>query len=304
MSHPRVALLFFLHYDHQLVKESRWRTWVESNADFVDIYFHATDPSRITSPWVRAHLLPPQHLVPTSYLHMVEAYMSSLAFAWHRVPDTRWFCLLTQSCVPLVSPAVFRHRFETHGNTSFLRWSEPWWPIQFHRRAHLRSLPAHCRLGHDPWFVLTRDDVACCLAFRRQQPTLYRHICRGGLANESLFAIALHLGRRLAGVRNERTTAVDWSRRTSATSPHVFRHDKDHLPRDVAFVQHCLQEHPNVLFLRKVAPDYPDTLLDQFTRLADALPTPAPVPNRSRYIPPRSSELPSNSLVPSPTELG
>jgi hypothetical protein len=230
--------------------------------------------------------------VRTSYYHMVEAYMSSLAFAWHRVPATRWFCLLTQSCVPLVSPAVFRQRFEVDGEVSFLRWSEPWWPVNFHRRANLPSLPAACRLGHDPWFVLTRDDVACCLAFRRQQPALYRHICRGGLANESLFAIALHLGGRLAGVRNQRTTAVDWSRRTSATSPYTFRNDKDHLPRDVAFVRLQQQEHPCLLFLRKVAPDYPDTLLDEFIRLSDKR---DPAPTHSRYTLPRSSEPPSSS---------
>lgn len=244
------ALVFFISGQHVLWQEALWRQWTEEVG--CHIFVHYTDASRITSTWLRQHMIPQSATRPTSYYDMVPAMMSALSYA-HQSSNAQWFCLLTEACIPVASPTRFKEMATDPqiGGKTLMHWQPAWWNTAFHRRANLRLLPAGLRLGHDPWFILGREDVYVCLdGFYRRSPRLCALICRGGLANESIFAVLLRLGGRLDGVLNERTTATDWSRMSSATSPHVFGRGDE---ADCAeFLRRFRTTNAHTMFLRKV----------------------------------------------------
>jgi hypothetical protein len=136
-----------------------------------------------------------------------------------------------------------------------------WWNINFHKRANLALLPADYRLANDPWFVLKREDVQRCLTFITTQPKMMQTVCKGGLANESLFAIILYHFKQLRNVACSVTHVADWSRMASPTSPHVFKLGND---KDILFIEQTLKEHDMVMFIRKIAPEFPDEILDKY----------------------------------------
>jgi hypothetical protein len=81
------------------------------------------------------------------------------------------------------------------------------------------------------------------------------------VANESLFAVVFKkFGTLGKGGRiiNAVSTLTDWSRMTSATSPYVFL--KDSL-ENRTFIEKGLRENQYAVFLRKVAPTFPEDVL-------------------------------------------
>jgi hypothetical protein len=155
--------------------------------------------------------------------------------------------------------------FQKYSDFSLLKWSPAWWNVSFHTRANLKYLPKHLHLGHDPWFVLTREHVESCFLFVKTQTLMFQKICRGGLANESLFAIILCFFKPLHfslkqqfnkdnKIINSSSTLTDWGRRSSATSPHLFVQGNE--TQDTWVVQQLKRENPWGLFLRKVDKNY------------------------------------------------
>jgi hypothetical protein len=254
----KVALCFLLNYSHELSKESIWKEWIHANKDILNVYFFYERLEKIVSPWIRAHAVPPRYILPTSYFHVVPAYLSLMKVATEADVQNEWFCFLTDSCCPILAPERFRALFEAHHANSILRWGKSAWNIQFHTRANLRFLPARLHLCNDPWFILCKSHVEDCLAFCRQERKLFECICSGGLANESIFAIILRFYGKIGDVINASTHVADWSRMTSATSPHVFIHGD---AQDRRFLQDLPRRHPFAVFVRKVAPAFPDQLL-------------------------------------------
>jgi hypothetical protein len=125
----------------------------------------------------------------------------------------------------------------------------------------LALLPADYRLANDPWFVLKREDVERCLSFITTQQKMMQTVCKGGLANESLFAIILYHFKQLRNVVCSVTHIADWSRMASPTSPHIFKLGND---KDILFIEQTLKEHNMVMFIRKIAPEFPDEILDKY----------------------------------------
>ena len=72
--------------------------------------------------------------------------------------------------------------------------------------------------------ILKREDVQVCFKFTHSKMNIFKTICDGGLANESLFAIILSITSRLtdSNVKKYITHLTDWSRMTSPTSPYFF----------------------------------------------------------------------------------
>jgi hypothetical protein len=134
--------------------------------------------------------------------------------------------------------------------------------VDYHKRANLALLPEEFRLANDPWFVMKRENVLQCLHFANVQQKTMQTICSGGLANESLFAIIMYANRQL---KDDVICAVshttDWSRRTSGTSPHLFKEGNE---TDIQFINKSLENDKYVMFIRKVAPEFPDTLLREY----------------------------------------
>jgi len=259
----KVALCFIISYEHILNKEDIWREWIKPNKDIINVYFYYKDIKKIKSEWIMKHTIPPKFIYETSYYHVIPAYLSLMNFALSHDSNNNWFCFLTDSCCPIISPTRFRHLFYTHYNKSILSWKKAWWNIQFHKRANLALLPEELHLANDPWFVMKRENVMQCIHFVNNRENMTRTICQGGLANESLFAIIMHMCKQLnnKNIISDVSHTTDWSRTTSPTSPHLFKLANE---QDIKFITKSLSKDKHVMFIRKIDPSFPDEVLKYF----------------------------------------
>lgn len=254
----KVALCFIISYEHILNKEQLWIDWIKPNQDIINIYFHYKNINHIKSPWIKAYAIPPKLTQQTSYYNVVPAYMSILSYAYEHDKENIWFCLLTDSCVPIISPEKFRQMFYDHYQASIIKTKPAYWNINIHRRANLRLLSKEYWLANDPWFTLCRDHVNKCLLFLTLKNNIYQQINSGGLANESMFAIILQTFNELtnqARMINESATVADWTRMASPTSPYMFQEASK---ENINIICNLLKENKYCMFLRKVHKSFPD----------------------------------------------
>jgi hypothetical protein len=286
----KIALCFVISYEHILNKEEIWKQWIEPNKDIINVYFYYKDREKIKSPWILKHALPPQYIHETSYYHVIPAYLSLMQFALTHDVTNQWLCFLTDSCCPIISPQRFRALFYKYWNNTIMSWKPAWWNVTLHKRANLALLPQELRLANDPWFVIKRENAMQILHFTRTKQDAVKTICDGGLANESLFAIILNGYKQLIPsetispfknlfmwsfpmreykINKQKMTPVisgvthlaDWSRMASATSPHIF---KDANETDIEFLEENLKKNKCAMFVRKVAPEFPNEVLEYY----------------------------------------
>ena len=262
----KVALCFIISYKHILNKEQLWINWIKENQDIINVYFHYKDINLIKSPWIKMYTIPPKYIHKTSYYDVVPAYMSLLSYAFHHDLENKWFCMLTDSCVPIISPAKFRQLFFEHYQTSLFKWKPAYWNITIHRRANLRLFKKEYWLANDPWFTLSRDHVHKCILFLTIKNDIYQKVNAGGLANESIFAIILQTFDQLGNkdkLLNEQSTITDWTRMSSPTSPYLF---KEATEENINIITKLLKDNPKTMFLRKVDSAFPDqAILDLYS---------------------------------------
>jgi len=262
----KVALCFIISYSHIVNKEKIWLDWIEPNKDIINVYFHYKNYSDIKSEWIRKHAIHPKCIVETNYMHVVPAYLALMSFAMNHDLKNQWFCFLTDSCVPIISPLKFRELFFENYSKTIMNWRKAWWNVQFCNRANLKMLKEESRLANDPWFVMKREDAYSCITYSRVNTNIYTLICSGDVANESIFAIMLYAVNKLKEVKQCVTHSADWSRMTSATSPHVFKEgDK----KDLLFINDFLEKNRYTMFLRKVDPKFPDQILTEYINKDD-----------------------------------
>jgi hypothetical protein len=254
----KVALCFIISYQHILNKEQLWIDWIKPNQDIINIYFHYKDINLIKSPWIKLYTIPPKLIQNTTYYNVVPAYMSILSYAYEHDKENLWFCLLTDSCVPIITPEKFRQMFFDHYQASIIKCKPAYWDITIHRRANLRLFSKEYWLANDPWFTLCRDHVQKCLLFLAYKTPVYKQINMGGLANESIFAIILQTFDELQNplrLINESATIADWTRMSSPTSPYLF---KESTEENINIIKKLLKENKYTMFLRKVDKSFPD----------------------------------------------
>jgi hypothetical protein len=261
----KIALCFIINYDHILNKEHIWREWIEPNKDIFNVYFYYKDLKQINSKWIMEHTIPPNYIYETSYFHVMPAYISLLKFAYNHDVANTWFCMLTDSCCPIISPKRLRYLFYKYHNYSLFSWRKAWWNPYYHKRASLANLPSELWLGHDPWFILTRENVKQSIDFVSNQKTITQTICSGGLANETFFAVVFKLlneyDKNPSRIICESTHITDWNRPSSKTSPHLF---KDANEEDIRFINTELKNNPYYIFIRKVSREFPDDILRHY----------------------------------------
>jgi hypothetical protein len=184
-------------------------------------------------------------------------------YALRNDPFNQWCCLLTDSCCPIISPQRFRQLFYENYNKSIMGWRRAWWNISFHKRANLALLPSEYHLGNEPWFTLKREHALQIIQYMNNNKELVKTICSGGLANESLFAIILKSCKQLdnGSIINSNTHLTDWNRMSSFTSPHVF---KEGNALDLKFIGDNLERNSHALFIRKIAYEFPDAILQKY----------------------------------------
>ena len=257
----KVALCFIISYEHILNKEHIWKKWIEENNEMINVYFYYKDFRKIKSTWIRERTIPPNYIYPTSYLQVIPAYLSLLSFAFQHDAKNEWFCFLTDSCCPIVSPQKFKNLFQEYHSKSILSWAWSSWNIAYHKRGNLAKLPRSLHLANDPWFILSREDVKMVLYYDTEKRDIVNLVCAGGLANESLFAIILKACGKLNNVINCATHLTDWRRRSSSSSPHVFTEGNK---EDIEFIERNLRENKFGVFIRKIGPTFPDKLLHKY----------------------------------------
>jgi hypothetical protein len=260
----KIALCFIINYEHVLNKEEIWKEWIEPNKDIINVYFYYKDFNKIQSQWIRERTIPPKFIHDTSYYYVIPAYLSLMRFGLMHDAYNSWFCMLTDSCCPIISPKRFRYLFYQNYNKSIMSWKEAWWNVEFHKRANLLKLPKELRLANDPWFTLKRENVYQVLDFVNKQQDITKTICNGGLANESLFAIILYCYKQLelnGPVIQSATHIVDWNRMESATSPHLFKIADE---KDIKFIDSSLEKNKYAMFIRKVSTEFPDQILRHY----------------------------------------
>ena len=259
----KVALCFLISGKQIVNKEQLWIKWLSENKDLFNIYFHYKDYATISSPWIKKYTLPSNYIVKTSYYHVVSAYLSLLSYALVHDKDNQWFIFLTESCIPIISPLKFRELFLSFYDCSILNWKRPWWNINFCKRANLHLLSKDLHFGHDPYFILKREDVSALIREIYVNPSIYKIVCQGIIANESIFAILFYMLKKLDTkyLIKSATHATDWSRPTSPTSPHLFNDGSNKL-EDLQFICQFLGKNKYTMFLRKVETDFSDYLLE------------------------------------------
>ena len=259
----KIALCFIISYEHILNKEHIWREWIEPNKDIINVYFYYKDITKIKSNWILEHTIPSKYIYETSYYHVIPAYQSILSFAMNIDKKNQWFCLLTDSCCPIISPKRFKYLFYENYNKSIMSWKKAWWNVTLCKRANLDLLPEEFRLGNDPWFVLKREHINCINNYLITKKEIVKAICAGGLANESLFAIIFYACKQLNNTQliSSATHATDWSRMASSTSPHIF---KEANQTDITFIEKFIKENKYTMFIRKVSPEFPDEVLQKY----------------------------------------
>jgi hypothetical protein len=259
----KVALCFIISYKHVLNKEQLWIDWIKPNQDIINIYFHYKNINNIKSPWIKLHTIPPNIIQNTTYYNIVPAYLALLSYAFQHDENNLWFSLLTDSCVPIISPAKFRQLFFQHYQASIIKCKPAYWNISIHRRANLRLLSKEYWLANDPWFTLSRHHVHCCILFLNLKQDIFNKVNSGGLANESIFAIILQSFNELNNPNmliNETATLSDWTRMTSPTSPYVF---EEATSENINMITNLLKENKYAMFLRKVHKDFPDNCIQE-----------------------------------------
>lgn len=258
----KIALCFIISYDHILNKESIWKKWIEPNKDIINIYFFYKDKKKIKSKWILQHCIPEKFIYETTYYNVVPAYLSLFRYALLQDKQNLWICMLTDSCVPIISPKKFRYMFFKYYKYSLFSWKKSWWNIQFHMRANLKLLDSKFHLANDPYFILNRENALFCLSFLKYNSQMSSTIISGGLANESFFAIALKFYEKINSsyIINKPSHMVDWSRMMSATSPYLFQEESK---ANNEFIKKNL-EKDNFIFLRKVDKDLPDSYLEYY----------------------------------------
>lgn len=257
----KIALCFIISNEHILNKEHIWREWIEYNKDIINIYFYYQDIKKIKSDWILHHIIPAKYIFQTSYYHIIPAYTSLMSYALNHDSNNQWFCFLTDSCCPIISPINFRNLFYNYYNKSIISWKPSWWNIQFHKRANLALIPEKYHLGNDPWFLLKRENINHYLTFIQTNNKMAQIICNGGLANESLFAIVLQAFGELDKVISAASHITDWMRMSSTTSPHLFKEGNE---IDIKFIEDNLQKNKYAMFIRKIASEFPDKILKYY----------------------------------------
>lgn len=258
----KIALCFIISYEHTLNKEQLWIDWIEPNKDIINVYFHYKDFRKIKSNWIKSHTIPSNLIQSTSYYNVVPAYMALMSYAYEHDTNNVWFCMLTESCAPIISPENFRKMFFNHFQASIITCKPAYWDIKLHQRANLRLLSKEYWLANDPWFTLTRDHVKKCILFLTLKTKIYYQINLGGLANESMFAIILQTFNEISETSgkliNSCSTISDWQRMSSPTSPYLF---KDPTDENINVIKKLIQENKYAMFLRKVDKEFPTETL-------------------------------------------
>jgi hypothetical protein len=108
---PTIGLLFIII--DSLPHEEIWRTWLESESAIaggadIHILVHAKFPDKVTSPWVREHLVSTFQYEPKwGSIDIARVMIGLITELLAKVSDVHKLCFLSETCIPVVPFAHF-----------------------------------------------------------------------------------------------------------------------------------------------------------------------------------------------------
>ena len=253
-----------------LSKEHIWREWFECLARLqfkCAIVVHCSNKDSIHSEWLKQHLIPDERRRKTAWGWVLNAMLSMYAHAIHACPAA-WYTLHSETCVPMVSPEKFMDVFKTYKHNTFVAHCPAWWNPLKVRRANLHLLPPHMHWAHSQWCIFCHEDMHQMIHLPKTDEHLnavLQTVTQGHASEESYAAIMLLAINNLQNVINRSTTLVDWKRTPNGNNPHTFVEWTD---ADASIVRSIRDQSPNeIMFMRKIAPTFPDHVLRSFLGL-------------------------------------
>ena len=249
-----------------LTKEHIWREWFAGleRLQFkyaIVVHCSLSHKEKIKSAWLKQWFMPDGCMRPTAWGWLVGAMMSMYDHAVQTQP-AEWYTLHSDTCVPMVSPEKFVEIFNKHKQHSFVSYEKIWWNPKIVNRANLRMLPPQMHLVHSQWCIFCHEDLSQMVNLSKTNEQIKNTLAivsSGHTADESYAAILLFNINRLKNVIKKQTTLVDWKRTPNGNNPYRFDGWSIY---DVESVREIRKTKANeYMFMRKVAPAFPDDVL-------------------------------------------
>lgn len=258
----KVALLFLTRSN--LNHPELWKDWIDEEK--YNVYNHAK--YEVTDPWFSQFRI--DETQPNEWGFLIYAQQALLRAAV-KDPENYKFVFLSESTIPLrTSDEVYDYL--TAEEESYMSWMRIWWP--FDTKRILREFPREYHLGNHQWIILNRKHAEMFAEDDYWIHLAMRHIC----CDESYPSTFYNMSGVLGEFKNIFTTYVDFIHGgpylfTLATPENIkYLLDARNNTKGVYGEQYCL-------FARKVAPEFPESVLREIINgkipkpLAESLPT-------------------------------
>lgn len=198
-----VALLFVII--DKMPHEQMWRDWMEGYP--VDVFIHAKYPGKVTSEWVRKHLVFSDLQPEWGSLDIVRAELWMLETAL-RVSDARKFCFASESCVP-VRPCKDLIGLSDKRSVLKMQWEPENGYAESGQFAPLREFIVPEKIAKaSQWLILCRQD-ASVISCAVNDTCLLEYFRYVHCADEMFFPTTLQL--LGCDIDDRATTYVKWA---------------------------------------------------------------------------------------------
>lgn len=236
----KIALMFLTI--EELNQSSLWQEYLKGNEDKFNVYIHSKNP--ILDPFFSKYRI--KKIVPTKWGHICVAVRNLIQEATKKEENYK-FVLLSESCVPLVTPKRLYEEL-TKDDETYLLWTDPWWREDNPRT--LQCFPQEYRKGNHTWFILNREHALICA-----EDEEFNEISNAyPVSDESYMSTLLNFHGKLQ-VSRRTLTFVDWTR-SKKSRPYEF---KEFNAADFQLLQRSKEE--GYLFARKFSAEYPKSVL-------------------------------------------
>lgn len=95
----KIAFLFITKDD--INQPIIWQNYLRGNETKYNLYVHPKNPNDCQIPWIVSNIIP--NLVPTDWGHIISAYYELFKHATQQDDENKYFIVITESCIPVLS---------------------------------------------------------------------------------------------------------------------------------------------------------------------------------------------------------
>ena len=235
----KLAFLFLTKGNHKCIRP--WQIFFKNvSKDLYSIYTHPkTEPSQA---FIRDNCI--QTVIPTRWgdISLIRATILLLKYSYED-PANKYFILLSDSCIPVISFDILRNSILREDKT-WISWKYNENKLDRYQKLHpalKKYIPSNKFYSQHQWIILKRSHVKTLL-----ETDITPYFNNMHAADEHYFVVLLYFKNLLNETEciNHKITYCDWSDITSM-HPTEFTHVSEKLI-DIAQTNRCF-------FLRKVA---------------------------------------------------